>query len=105
MVVVSNLSTRVVPTIFDYIVTSYLGVSLHLQPRSKLLVLKAKPLPPTPVKSGRIEDGCTALMFAAMSGHGPIVSELMKVGKLVVVDVGRRVVVVKVIFLGLLVGG
>ena len=24
------------------------------------------------------EDGCTALMFAAMSGHGPIVTELMK---------------------------
>lgn len=24
------------------------------------------------------QDGCTALMFAAMSGHGPIVTELMK---------------------------
>lgn len=35
----------------------------------------------TPLKRPVFEDGCTALMFAAMSGHGPIVSELMKVGK------------------------
>lgn len=42
MVVVSNLSIRVVPTIWDYTFTSsYLGVSLHLHPLQQLVVLKA----------------------------------------------------------------
>ena len=39
------------------------------------------------LRSSELEDGCTALMFAAMSGHGPIVSELMKVGFRDMVDV------------------
>lgn len=28
------------------------------------------------------KDGCTALMFAAMAGHGPIVEELVKARRL-----------------------
>ena len=52
---VSNLSIRVVPTIWDYFVTSYLGVWLHLQPLQNSLFL-GQPLPPTPwnVRSSRM---------------------------------------------------